>query len=181
MADREQVSLEEARIDVRVAGYCAWCDRIVERADDGSCPKGHPAETIAGRVVLGPREPVPVLRRFNIAAFLIPPIWGPAHGQWVGAVFLPMWLFVDSIIGTAGAGGAATRGAAAVVVVLTLAFEAFFALRANGLAWRRVAGTVTVADYAKRQRLWALASVPVSAAMIAWAVWYHVAHVGAVR
>lgn len=174
--EREFVSLDEARIDLRVVGHCVMCDRIVERADDGSCPEGHPADAVTGRVVIGPRDDVPALPRFNLAAFLIPPIWGPAHGQWVGAAFLPMWLFVDSIIGSSGAGGMATRIASYVVIATTLAFQAFFAKRANGLAWRRVAEKTPVAEYAKRELIWAIASVPVAAAIIAWAVWFHLTH-----
>jgi hypothetical protein len=172
-ADKKFGTLEDARIDVRVAGYCVMCDRIVERADDGSCPEGHPAEAVTGRVVLGPQQPVPRLSGFNLAAFLIPPIWGPAHGQWVGVVFLPIWLFVDSIVASGGAGGISTRSASLVVVVATLAFQAFFAKRANGLAWRRVADTVPVAHYARRERWWAIASVPIAAALLGWAVWFH--------
>ena len=180
-ADREFVPLDEARIDLRVIGYCVMCDRIVERAEDGSCPAGHPAETVTGRVLLGPRDDVPVLPRFNLAAFLLPPVWGPAHGQWIGAIFLPMWLFVDSIIGSANAGGTATRIAAAVVVVVTLAFQAFFAKRANGLAWRRNPDHTPVAEFATRQLIWAVASVPVAAALVGWAVWFRVTHVGIAR
>ena len=170
--------LDEARIDVRFAGYCVMCDRIVARASDGSCPAGHPAEAIAGRLLLGEGDPVPALPAFNLAAFLIPPIWGPAHGQWIGAFFLPMWLFVDSIIGSAGAAGAGTRIASTVVVVTTLAFQTFFAKRANGLAWRRIAEKTPVAEYVGRERLWAIASVPAAAALLGWAVWYHTAFAG---
>ena len=168
--------LEDARLDARVAGYCAYCDRIVERSADGSCPHGHPAEAVCGKVVLGPTEPVPVLPRFNLAAFLIAPIWGPAHGQWVGVVFLPIWLFVDSIISSAGAGGIGTRITSAVVVVLTLAFQAVFAMRGNGLAWRRVAERVSVAQYVRQQRWWAIASVPAAAFVIGWAIWFHLVY-----
>jgi hypothetical protein len=175
-SEREFVGLDEAVIEMRVIGHCAMCDRIVERADDGSCPEGHPAEAVTGRVLLGPHDDVPVLPRFNLAAFLIPPIWGPAHGQWVGAIFLPMWLFVDSIIGSAGAGGMATRVASYLVIATTLAFQAFFAKRANGLVWRRIADRTTVADFAKRQLIWAVASVPAAAIIVGWAVWFHMTH-----
>ena len=168
--------LDDARIDLRFAGYCVMCDRIVVRAFDGSCPAGHPAEAIAGRLLLGEGDPVPALPAFNLAAFLIPPIWGPAHGQWVGAIFLPMWLFVDSIIGSAGTGGMATRIASYLVIATTLAFQAFFAKRANGLVWRRIADSTTVAEFAKRELIWAIASVPVAAAVIGWAVWFHMTH-----
>jgi len=37
------------------------------------------------------------LPRFNVAAFLLPPIWGPAHGFWVTILYYPIWLFVDNL------------------------------------------------------------------------------------
>jgi hypothetical protein len=165
--------LEDAIIDLRVVGHCSICDRIVLRKPDGSCPQGHPADCVIGRVILRGDEEVPRLPGFNLAAFLIPPLWGPFHHQWIGVVFLPMWLFVDSIIGSAGTGGMVTRIAAGIVILATLAFQAFFAKRANGLAWRRVADNTPVAAYAARQRIWAIASVPVAALAIGWAVWFH--------
>lgn len=148
------------------------CDRFVVRGLDGSCPEGHPAETVSGRRILGPDEAAPVLPRFNLAAFLIPPIWGPAHGQWVGAIFLPVWLFTDSIIATAGRGGVATGVTATLVVVLTLAFGAFFAKRANGLAYRRVMHRMTAEEYLAAQRRWAIAAVPLAAVLLGWALWF---------
>jgi hypothetical protein len=165
--------LADATLDVRFAGYCVYCDRIVERTADGSCPKGHPAEGISGRIPLIDGEPVPVLPRFNLAAFLIPPIWGPAHGQWVGAIFLPIWLFMDSIIASAGRGGLATMIASSAVVVCTLAFMVFFAMRANGLAYRRVCSRMSVEEYVAGQRWWIIASVPAAAALLGWAIWFH--------
>ena len=36
------------------------------------------------------------LPRFNVAAFLLPPIWGPAHGIWATILFYPIWLFADN-------------------------------------------------------------------------------------
>jgi hypothetical protein len=164
--------LDDAALPLRTAGYCVACDRLVERAADGSCPNGHPAEAVSGRLLLDGSEPVPQLPRFNLAAFLIPPVWGPAHGQWVGAIFLPIWLFMDSIIASAGRGGVATEIAAAVVVLCTLAFGAFFAKRGNGLAFRRVIGRVSVGEYVRRERLWAIASVPAAALLLGWALWY---------
>lgn len=164
--------LDDAVLDVRFAGYCVYCDRIVERRSDGACPQGHPAQAVTGRIPLGDGEAVPSLPRFNLAAFLMPPIWGPAHGQWVGAVFLPIWLFMDSIIASAGRGGAATEVAAVLVVGATIAFMAFFAKRANGLAYRRVCERVSVADYVRREKLWAVASLPFAVAIIGWALYY---------
>ena len=166
--------IDDARLDVDFAGYCAYCDRIVVREADGSCPEGHPAEGVAGRIVLVDGEEPEQLPRFNVAAFLLPFIWGPAHEQWVGAVFLPIWLFLDSIVATAGKGGVPTTIAAVMVVTLTLAFQAFFAKRANGVAFRRVIGRMTVSDFARRQRAWAWGAAPAAALMIAWMVWFRV-------
>ncbi len=172
-APDEPGGLADALIDVRFAGYCTYCDRIVERLPDGSCPGGHPAQVVSGRIPLDANMAVPQLPRFNLAAFLIPPIWGPAHGQWVGAIFLPMWLFMDSIIATAGRGGVWTTAAAFLVVGCTLAFGAFFAKRGNGLAYRRVCAQMSVEEYVRRERVWAIASVPAAAVLVGWALWFH--------
>lgn len=163
-----------ARLDVRVAGYCVHCDRIVERRADGSCPNGHPSNGVAGRVVLAVGEPVPALPRFNVAAFLLPPIWGPAHGQWAGAIFLPLWLFADSTLRTAGH-NTETMVAGAVVSAGTLGAMAWFGKRANGLAWRSRWATVTVAEYVNRERAWAMVAVPVAAALFSAAVYFDMA------
>lgn len=167
-------TLEDARLDLRHVGYCAYCDRLVERTMDGGCPvEGHGTRALTGRIVLLADEPVPVLPRFNLAAFLIPPIWGPAHGQWIGAVFLPIWLFMDSIIAQQSYGGNVTRIAAMGVVGLTVAFQVWFGLRGNGLAFRRVWDKTTVDAFVRGQRIWAVVSVPVAAALVGWAVYFH--------
>jgi hypothetical protein len=172
---READPLADARIDVRFAGYCVHCDRIVERLPDGSCPEGHPAESVSGRIVLVDDEPVPALPRFNVAAFLLPFIWGPVHGQWVGLIFLPIYVFMDSIISTAGEGGVATGAGSVLVVAGTLAFQAFFAKRANGLAYRAVCDRQSVEEFSRGQRIWAWASVPTALALIALIVWLRIA------
>jgi hypothetical protein len=173
--DKGQPGVNAARLQVvRTAGYCVVCDHIVEREPDGSCPQGHPWEAVTGRIVLADDEPVPSLPRFNIGAFVLPPIWGPAHHQWVGAIFLPIWLFMDSIVGTANSGGVPTLIAAPTVVAITLAFQAYFAKRANGLAYRAVCDRMSVAEYVRRERWWTIACVPAAAALVAWAVWFDV-------
>ena len=171
--EREAASIDEARLDVRFAGYCTMCDRLVERNADGSCPGGHPPDMVAGRIVLVDDEPVPRLPRFNLGAFLVPFIWGPAHGQWAGAFFLPIWLFADSVVASASGAGVIGVAAATVVVTLTLAFEVFFAKRANGVAFRRVCQRMSVGEFVRRERVWALASVPIAAGLITWVLWFH--------
>lgn len=166
--------LDKARVPLRSGGYCIVCDRMVERSDDGGCPQGHPAEAVSGDVRLYDREAVPQLPRFNWAAFALPMVWGPAHGQWVGAAFLPIWVFVDNAVVSAQAGGPAGVGAI-VIVAATLAFQAFHAKRANGLAWRRVCDRVSIERFAVIQRRWAYVCVPVGVAAIAWATYYRLA------
>ncbi len=166
-------SIDDARLDLRTAAYCVLCDALVERRPDGTCAADHPAQALTGRIVLEAEAPVPSLQRFNLAAFLIPPIWGPAHGIWAGAIFLPIWLFADSVIVSAVRYG--ERGqllGAALVVLATLAFEYFFARRANGVAFRRVMHKLTAEEYALRQRTWAMVAIPVAAALIGWGVYF---------
>jgi hypothetical protein len=166
-------TIDDAVMPLRFGGYCAYCDRIVERRVDGSCPEGHPAGAVTGRIVLVEGDELPQLPPFNLAAFLIPPIWGPAHGQWVGALFLPIWLFMDSIISKLGGGPPIAKLAVTAVVGCTLAFMAFFAKHANGLGWRRVSDHLTVDEYAARERIWAIASIPAAALLLGWALWFH--------
>jgi hypothetical protein len=172
--------LEAARFRMRTAGYCVLCDRIVEHRADGGCgaDAAHPAAALSGRVPLGPEDPLPCLPRFNLAAFLVPPVWGPANHQWVGAVFLPMWLFADSMVASAVERGPVLNAAALLVVVGTIGAQAWFAKRANGLAWRRVADRVSVEEFARRQRMWAVASVPLFLVIVGWAAYYRVVLAG---
>jgi len=165
--------IEDARIDLRTAAYCVLCDALVERRPDGTCPDGHPAEALTGRIVLDDDEPVPSLPAFNLAAFLIPPIWGPGHGVWIGAIFLPIWLFADSVIVSAVRfGGRGQWIGAAVVLVATVAFEYFFARRANGVAFRRVMHKMTAEEFVRRQRTWAIASIPVAIMLLGWGLYF---------
>ncbi len=150
----------------------AWCATGWSSPEpDGTCPVGHPAAALSGAIPLDADEPLPQLPRFNIGAFALPPVWGPAHGQWVGAIFLPIWLFADSAIAAASRGGIARIGAV-LVAVLTLAFQAFFAKRANGVAWRRVSDRMGIDQFVRRERVWALVCVPLGLALLGWAFYY---------
>ena len=169
----EPQGIEAARLRLRYAGYCMRCDRIVERSSDGSCAAaGHDPDLVYGRIRLASDEPLPSLPRFNIGAFLIPFIWGPAHGQWAGFFFLPIWLFADNTIRSARQVGGVLVWASAAVVALTLGFQFYFAWRANGLAYRRVCDTMSVEDFSRRQRIWAAAGVIAFAIAAIWVVAY---------
>jgi hypothetical protein len=165
-------SLDDARLDLRSVGYCVICERLVERRADGRCADGHLPEAVHGQMLLTADEPLPVLPRFNLAAFLIPLFWGPANGQWVGAFFLPIWLFADSAIVSAVQRGGWMYIAAVVVACGTLGFQYFFARHANGVAFRRVIGRQSVEEYLHRQRIWAVVAIPIAAALLGWAIYF---------
>lgn len=152
------------------------CDEIVERGADKCCAKGHPAEALCGRIILSDDEPIPRLPRFNWGAFAFPPLWGPAHGQWPGAVFLPIWLFLDNIVSTAPGRPPFVTAFAGFAVAATLGAQLYFAKRANGQAWRRVCDEMTVDEFVRRQRVWTWVCVPLGIAALAWAVWYRSGH-----
>lgn len=171
-ADSSADPFADVRLELRSGGYCVLCDAIVERTAEGSCAAGHTPAAIAGHIPLAHNEPLPVLPHFNLAAFLIPPIWGPAHGQWAGAIFLPIWLFADSAVVAAARAGGLQWIAASAVIAGTLAFEVFFARKANGVAFRRVMHKMTAEQYVARQRPWALAALPIAAALIGWGVYF---------
>ncbi len=164
--------IEDARLEVRHIGLCVECGQLVERQPDGSCPAGHDPRLISGSLLLYDDEPLPVLPRFNLAAFFLPIIWGPAHGQWAGAFFLPIWLFADSSIAAAAERGGWLWIVAAAVMAGTLGFGAFFARKGNAVAYRRVMGRMTVQEYTRRERIWAWICVPAGIALISWGLYF---------
>jgi hypothetical protein len=166
--------VDEARLPLRLVGYCVLCDALVERTEDGSCAAGHPQRAITGRLALIGDEAVPQLPRFNLAAFLVPPLWGPFHGQWAGAFLLPIWLFADSSVVAAANLGGWMWIPAIFVIAGTAAFQYFFATKANGLGFRRVMGRMSLEEYLRKERIWAIASVPVAIALVSWAVYFDV-------
>ncbi len=114
------------------------------------------------------------LPRFNWGAFLIPPVWGIAHGQWAGVFFLPLWIFVDNVLRGPQLLGAAGVVAGWLLAAATLGIQAAYAAHANEHAWRRAAGTVTVERFVRAQRRWAVAGA-LSIAFMAAAIVSHLA------
>ncbi|MCL2503977.1 MAG: DUF2628 domain-containing protein [Coriobacteriia bacterium] len=177
-----RVHLRDFQAHGRKAAHCAICDQLVLLADDGSCPNGHPVEMLGGFLPLAEGDPCPKLPRFNVAAFAMPPVWGAFHGQWAGVLFLPIWVFVDSAISTVMGSPVPTTlreavplTGAVVIALLTLAFQLFFAKRANGAAWRKAAerlGADSVDRFCRRQRLWAVLCVPLGILVFGWMIYY---------
>jgi hypothetical protein len=145
---------------------------MVERRPDGSCPAGHAPEAVAGHIELAEGEVLPAFPGFNWGAFLIPPIWGVAHGLWAGVFFLPLWAFVDNAIRGSADSALWMRVVAWLTFAGTLAFQVEYARVANRLAWRRACTRMSLATYARRQRLWAAAGAATFGAILAWIALY---------
>lgn len=156
----------------RLVGHCIVCNAMVERREDGSCPAGHSPVAVAGSIELAPGEPLPRFPKFNWGAFLIPPIWGVAHGLWAGVFFLPLWAFVDSAIRSTVGRAIWMQVVAWGTLVVTLAFQYEFGRTANRLAWRRASQRMTLDTYVRRQRLWAIGGAVVIIALAVWILIY---------
>lgn len=103
--------------------------------------------------------------RFNLAAFLLPPIWGPAHGMWAAILFYPAWLLVDNLLYAMY-----SQPSVMSVALVTVAF----ALISQPFAWHRAHGMgKTKAQYLSAQRKWAVGCVFGALAMLVLATAYN--------
>ena len=118
----------------------------------------------------------------NIGAFLMPPIWGPAHGNWVTILYYPAWTFADYIFFNAFTAPSVGSIALAILVFLTLLFVTLvYARLSQPMAAHRAAEKgKTKERYKKEELWWAIASAVIGAAMIAFATWYNLEIHGAV-
>lgn len=166
--------MDEVALEMPTAGMCLECRRLVRRASDGRCPEGHHPSSVVGTLSLKDDRELPQLARFNWGAFLMPMVWGPAHGLWVGAVLFPVWLFADSIVMSAYRTGGLLWVAAAAVVAATIGFMAWFATTASIPAYLRVSHKVSIPRFNRRQRVWAAMGAVFMLAVLALATYYNV-------
>ena len=120
--------------------------------------------------------------RFNLAAFLMPPIWGPAHGNWVTILFYPLWVFVDNCIYSAYTmRTVGTIIMAAIMVVSLAAATWMFAMVAGPMAAHRAAERgISKETYIRRQKIWAVVCIVIAALMLGFATYYNLAIRGTV-
>lgn len=113
--------------------------------------------------------------RLNIAAFVLPPIWGPAHGLWVSIIFYPLWLIADNVFYAAYSAPSAFSIAIAIVVfVILLACTIGFSLVGQPYAAHRAAARgIGKQEYLKRQRIWAVVCILIGILMIALATYFN--------
>lgn len=115
------------------------------------------------------------LPRFNVAAFLLPPIWGPAHGIWATILFYPIWLFADNAFYAAYEHPSVLSiGLAIIVFASLLAGTVAFAIVGQPLAAHRAERMgISRERYLRRQRYWAVGCAIGGAVMIALATYYN--------
>lgn len=115
------------------------------------------------------------LPRFNVAAFLMPPIWGPAHGLWVTILYYPLWLFMDNLLyATYTDPTPLSIFFAVTATIVLLGLTIAFAIVSQPLAAHRAQEHgVSRQTYLKRQRIWAVVCAVIAAVMIGLATYYN--------
>ena len=116
------------------------------------------------------------LPRFNIGAFLLPPIWGPAHGFWITILYYPAWLIADNLF------YATYEDPTVLSVVLTilvavalLGITIVFAIVSQPIAAHRAEDKgVSRETYLRRQRYWAIGCAIGAVVMLVLATVYNV-------
>jgi hypothetical protein len=115
------------------------------------------------------------LPRLNLGALLLPPVWGPAHGQWLTILFYPLWLFADISFTNAVFFGGLAAALAVTVFLGTAALTVFFALTVGRPAYLRVADRVPLPKYLAREKVWAVVCAALALLFLALATWYNLA------
>ena len=113
--------------------------------------------------------------RFNIAAFLMPPIWGPVHGMWATILYYPLWLLADNCFVNAVVMQTPLAIVLAIIVaVILLLMTTVFAIISQPFALHRaVENGVSKETYLRRQRIWAVAMVVVAIIALGAATYYN--------
>lgn len=113
--------------------------------------------------------------RFNIGAFLLPPIWGPAHGLWITILYYPAWLFMDNILYETYVNPTPIMVVLAIAATLVLlAVTIAFAILSQPYALKRaLSHGKTKEQYLSNQRKWAIGCVIGAVLMLSWASYYN--------
>ncbi len=124
------------------------------------------------------KEKEPKLPSLNLGALFMPALWGPAHGFWITILFYPLWVFVDSSIMSA-----VTQGGFAIILAIictagTIGFTIFFAFTSTKPAYERVKDRYSLAQYLKREKIWAIVCALVTVVMLVLATIYNLWQLG---
>ena len=111
----------------------------------------------------------------NIGAFFMPGIWGPAHGMWACILFYPLYLFADNLFYNAYMSSELWTLVLAVIagVVLLLLHVAFARVSQPFAAHRADNAGVSRQKYQQRERIWAVVSIVLAIAALAWATYFN--------
>lgn len=112
---------------------------------------------------------------FNIGALLMPPIWGPGHGQMITILFYPLWIFCDNVFYAAYSGPTPLSvGVAIVVFVIMTLFTLAYGRLSQPRGWHRAFDMgKTKEQYLATERKWAIGMAVIGAIFIALATWYN--------
>lgn len=111
----------------------------------------------------------------NIGALFMPGIWGPAHGFWACILFYPLYLFADNLF----YGAYETREPFAIVlaiiagIVLVVVHVGFARVSLPLSAHKADNSGVSRETYIKRERIWAVVSIVLAIAAVAWATYFN--------
>ncbi len=115
------------------------------------------------------------LPRFNVGAFMLPPIWGFGHGMWVTVLFYPAWLFADNSFYSAYSDPSVLSIVLAAVVFVTLTVVTIvFAIVSQPLAAHRAENRgVDRQTYLRGEHRWAIGCVIGGIALLIAATLYN--------
>lgn len=150
----------------RFVGFCISCREFVELEPDFSCAKAqHQPSRIAVVLELPELDPLPTIPRFNLGAFLMPPLWGALHGQYFALLLLLVWFFVNNMVRLSlnnEMSWAVTVG----VIIATLAFHAYYAMTVNTFAYIRVASERSPEEFIQDEKRFAIVCAVVAVIVV---------------
>lgn len=113
--------------------------------------------------------------RFNIAAFLLAPIWGPVHGMWAAIFFYPLWALADNMFYAAYTQGTALPIVFSIILgAILLGGSIAFSLIGQPLAAHRAVDRgMSKEAYVNRQKIWTVVSIFVAILIVAAATYYN--------
>lgn len=113
--------------------------------------------------------------RFNIGAFFMPAIWGPAHGIWAAIIFYPLWLIADNMFYAAFTAQTPMSIVLAVIAfAITFAVTIAFTLIGQPIAAHRAAARgKSKEQYLKEQRIWAVVCIAIAIVALVAATYYN--------
>lgn len=112
----------------------------------------------------------------SIGAFLLPMIWGPAHGIWITILYYPAWIFLDNLVyGAVHMPNFMSISFSVIVCVLMVVISLVFARVSNAQALHRtIALGKTKESYIKSEKVWAIVAIVVAIAVIIIATYYNI-------